>query len=777
MTTTAAPPTASPESAAPAHAPITTPRALILPTGASTIAVLLGALALSPLFVDGGWFGAAFAVIVAVMASGAVAVALRSPLFLVPLVQVFVLFCALIARFVPSAPLGMLPSPDAIASLRALLTSGIQAANTYAPPIPTEPGVTAVAALGMGCIAILVFVLYVVMRAPVLAGAALIAIYVVPAFVLDDGAPWWGFVLVAVGWMVLLAGDERVDITAWGRALTRSDDGVNHPVRGATSSALRLGALGVVVALAVPILVPALTDAVLGRHDTGVGGSGGGAIAKGGAVGIDPSVSLRRNLTQNATAVMLTYTGTAPTYLRLVVVDQYSNEIWHASVFDPANAVAVTDGIPGDRDLPDALANAAAARSFDIRDNALTSQFLPVPEHLVALSVDGAGWYLDPTTRTVFGDNTRSDQLAWHAASLVVSPSVEQLRAAPTPSGADLTDRLSRATVPSTLVTLAASITAGKTTTFDKVLAIQNYFRDNFTYSTASATDSSTRAGSYLDSFLADRSGYCQQFAAAMALMVQSIGVPARVVVGFTQGTQQSPTQWVVHGSDAHAWPEVYFTGIGWTRFEPTPGGSNGTVTVPSYAPAVGTQPPSGTGTGTSGTRGGRAKLDHLGTDGLGSVPAATSIPAAETSLDQWRQRGILAVVVLIGLLALVPGLVRTLRRRRRLADQAEVEGLWEELRDTALDLGIPWASSDTPRQAVASVIAHEHLRGDAAVAVTRLGRATERARYAATAPSTVGLADDVGTVRSALLARADRGQRWRARLLPASLRRRGTGD
>ena len=64
-----------------------------------------------------------------------------------------------------------------------------------------------------------------------------------------------------------------------------------------------------------------------------------------------------------------------------------------------------------------------------------------------------------------------------------------------------------------------------------------------------------------------------------------------------------------------------------------------------------------------------------------------------------------------------------------------------------------------------------------AAVAVTRLGRATERARYAATAPSTVGLADDVGTVRSALIARADRGQRWRARLLPASLRRRGTGD
>src|SRR5690606_19777157 len=66
----------------------------------------------------------------------------------------------------------------------------------------------------------------------------------------------------------------------------------------------------------------------------------------------------------------------------------------------------------------------------------------------------------------------------------------------------------------------------------------------------------------------------CEQFAGAFAAMARSIGLPARVAVGFTQG-ETDPAEdglYVVRGEHAHAWPEVYLAGAGWVAFEPTPG-------------------------------------------------------------------------------------------------------------------------------------------------------------------------------------------------------------
>src|SRR6185369_13224440 len=67
--------------------------------------------------------------------------------------------------------------------------------------------------------------------------------------------------------------------------------------------------------------------------------------------------------------------------------------------------------------------------------------------------------------------------------------------------------------------------------------------------------------------------GYCQHFAGAMALMLRSLGIPARVAVGFTSGSYQaSKRRWTVTDHDAHAWVEVWFDGEGWLPFDPTPG-------------------------------------------------------------------------------------------------------------------------------------------------------------------------------------------------------------
>ena len=101
------------------------------------------------------------------------------------------------------------------------------------------------------------------------------------------------------------------------------------------------------------------------------------------------------------------------------------------------------------------------------------------------------------------------------------------------------------------------------------MVALQDWFRTEFTYST-DVPDG--HGNSAIESFLENRVGYCEQFAGTFAAMARSLGIPARVAVGFTQGEQQDDGTYVVLGRNAHAWPEVWFDGYGWVPFEPTPG-------------------------------------------------------------------------------------------------------------------------------------------------------------------------------------------------------------
>src|SRR5690606_12778697 len=86
--------------------------------------------------------------------------------------------------------------------------------------------------------------------------------------------------------------------------------------------------------------------------------------------------------------------------------------------------------------------------------------------------------------------------------------------------------------------------------------------------------------------FLEDGRGYCVQFATAMTVMARSLGIPARMAVGFLPGTIQQgggdERFFEVRGDRAHTWPELYFEGVGWVRFEPTPAEQSGFP--PAYA-------------------------------------------------------------------------------------------------------------------------------------------------------------------------------------------------
>jgi transglutaminase-like putative cysteine protease len=123
--------------------------------------------------------------------------------------------------------------------------------------------------------------------------------------------------------------------------------------------------------------------------------------------------------------------------------------------------------------------------------------------------------------------------------------------------------------VRSLLTQKAGQITAGDATPYQKALALQDYFQANFTYTlTPKISGTGTAA---IESFLQNRAGFCQQFAATMAAMARALGIPAVVAVGYTPGTQQSDGSYQVTTHDAHAWPMLYFDGIGWVQFEPTP--------------------------------------------------------------------------------------------------------------------------------------------------------------------------------------------------------------
>jgi hypothetical protein len=101
------------------------------------------------------------------------------------------------------------------------------------------------------------------------------------------------------------------------------------------------------------------------------------------------------------------------------------------------------------------------------------------------------------------------------------------------------------------------------------VNAVQGYLKANFPYSETPPTHTYP-----LRAFLfKDRTGYCQQFSGAMALMLRMVGIPSRVATGFSPGkpSGDADNTYVVRDLDAHSWVEVYFNRIGWVPFDPTP--------------------------------------------------------------------------------------------------------------------------------------------------------------------------------------------------------------
>lgn len=115
-----------------------------------------------------------------------------------------------------------------------------------------------------------------------------------------------------------------------------------------------------------------------------------------------------------------------------------------------------------------------------------------------------------------------------------------------------------------------ASQVAGKADTpYDAAWAIHAWLRANATYSLDSSHGDTDPLAHFL---LTDRAGHCEYFASAMVVMLRALGIPARIVTGFYGGEENQEGRYVaVRKQDAHSWVEVYFPGVGWATFDPTP--------------------------------------------------------------------------------------------------------------------------------------------------------------------------------------------------------------
>ncbi len=159
----------------------------------------------------------------------------------------------------------------------------------------------------------------------------------------------------------------------------------------------------------------------------------------------------------------------------------------------------------------------------------------------------------------------------YEATSDISQPSPSQLRAASNDYPPEiLLNYLQLPHVDDRVLPLAKQITATASNNYDKTAVMERYLRTHFGY-TLQLPRSVPRDA--VANFLFERKqGHCEYFASAMAIMLRTLGIPSRVVNGFRTGEFNDLTsQYLVRGSNAHSWVEVYFPGYGWISFDPTP--------------------------------------------------------------------------------------------------------------------------------------------------------------------------------------------------------------
>lgn len=721
---------------------------------AAILAALLAALLPVARVIESGvWLVGALVLSVLILAAGYNARRFRLPAIAVTLIEaaVWIVFMTVVF-FRDTALLWVVPTLDSVRTVPLLLDTAMEEITLGAAPLEATTALTFVVVGAMGLLTIIVDHVVVTARMPLLAAVGIVAVSLIPAIAVPREVDVVGFVFLAVTILFLLRAETRSREKPLEQEAERT--------AGVPATAIGIGAIAVVVTV---VATPMLPQPVA-RAGTGVGPG----------PGIDATLQLGDDLRRPQEIEVMRLRTDSPTvpYLRATTLSRFEGGVWEPdrgqSVSLDSDRALGTIAVDPDIRLSEYLSNLEVVN--------LASPWAPVPYSATEVTGLDGTWGAVPYNRTVMSRSGSTQGQTYDVRYAVARPSLEQARAS-SASGGQVLDETTELPpdIPPIIAELAAQVTAEATNDYDRLVALQRWFRGgDFQYSLeAPVQDGFDGSGAEaVAQFLEVREGYCVHFASAFALMARTLHMPSRIVVGYLPGEPTTDSidgqpVYSVSSSQLHAWPEVHFSGIGWISFEPTSG-----LGVPtSFSPAS----------------------TDLGQPGQSdptsprSTPTPTA-PAGSDAAERIEERGagtaassdgtvdpvpLFGVVLLIVVLCALPFLARELRRRQQdaAARRGDAAAAWQAVQDAAIDVGIPVPASESPRAFARRLVA-DH--GVPASDMNTVLIAIERVSYSRAGTRSYWMGDDAANaaaaVRSALLASAPPARRILALVAPRSL-------
>ncbi|WP_157372786.1 DUF3488 and transglutaminase-like domain-containing protein [Agromyces sp. Root81] len=743
-------------------------------TAASFLLLATAAMALGPLIAGSGWWWLCAFIAGGVLFSGAGLRALRAPASLVPVLELVVLLLLLTLVFGGASSIALIvPTPETFDTFGGLMSGAQRTIEQQSVPAIAVPPLLFALALGIGLLAVVADILVQTLRMPALAAAPALVPILVPGFIIEAGAELPALVLTAAAYLLLL----RVDVRVRRRArLLAGDEGEDAavivppkrvPIVSTLGASLGLAAVGLLTASVLAASTPSVSTSLL------LGSPSQGTLF---ARGVSPFIDLGRDLRRPEARPAFHYFARDADrpYFTLLTLDRFEGEVWGVTdtAVDGDNTV---DAMP----LPDGLSEEVetSEHPIEVVVDEVRTTWLPVPYPASRIEGLSGSWFWDPGSLAVRSVDTNTGGQRYRVTRLEVTPTVAQLRDASTEVPAELEANLELPEeMPPIIADTAVVVTAGTTSKYDAAVAIQSFLRSSqFDYDTEAPVAEGYDGGGFdvIAQFLETKSGYCVHFASTMAVLARELGIPSRISLGYTQG---SPTQERVDGvqrvevdsHDLHSWPELYFEGVGWVPFEPTPGRGS----VPDYS-----RPGAGDGTGAAAPSTAPITPGASGRPDLDPDRGLAGQGGGGATADSWWQRG-LSVVLVAVLVLLLPAMLRLgqrwTRRRRIAKGERPADAAWDEVIATARDLGAGGDDVETAR-AFAATAAEREAFGEAAAlaALTALRDAVERERYGpetGSPPEASELQEQLDRVRAALLADAALSARAHAVFAPRSL-------
>lgn len=714
---------------------------------AMCLLALTSALAIGRVFIG---TASTYEMVVVALASALLACAMeRRNLLLATAVSALGMLIAIGVFVFPQTTWFGLPTLETIsAAVRAAGLIGEQARIQVAPTAPLPPLLLA-ALTGTWAAIFSAHALAFRAGSPLLALLPPVALVAFADTVLEDVVrPVYGVAFLVAATAVVFA-DSLRRVQGWG-PVWASPGRAARLTSTAGKGARRVAAATVAVAIVSPLLIPGFgSKAILdfsSRNDD--------------LVRIDPLVSVQSQLDRDEPIeVFEVHTTQEPVYWRMVALPEFDGTSWKPEE-DPVAIDVGPDTPLVTNARPDpALVGDPQTVDVEFRTASdLALPWLPVPYLPISTNVlaDDLRW--DPEGGSLLLSGPVDSATSYTVTAQLVRPTPGALRQEEIPASAE-TARYTQlpSDFPPEITELAQAWTADALTPYDKVIAIQQRFNgagSEFHYN--QNVEPRNDSGALLDFLRNSKEGFCQQFAASMAVMLRSIGIPARVAVGFTAGTFDDATDSLrVTTENAHAWVEVLFAGYGWLTFEPTPGRENGAVAAYPYTDPTSDacQPRPGNDCGTDTTTGGEkgprevvppfgptgtikdntrpGGLEPAAARGRGGVDPDITVPEPARRITV-RQAALLALLLGLIVLAMIP-VVRAWRRRRRLRRASdEPRGLilatYDVFTERAGELGFPREPGQTVEEYRARILASQPLSGGD---LDRLTRLTADAAYA----------------------------------------------